>query len=912
MLCALFSVVSFAQEKSPMFKPIKATRTNVQVTPLTGKAITNAARRSAEDIVTPPAGLATEAYTLQATFTAGNSQTDDTRTIQIGIDGTDVYFQGFSHYASEGWVKGTLNAEKTSITLASPQYYGVFNSGGTDYPIYFIYNRYVDDSDDTYPTELVLGYDAASGEITLPTGSNTYFLEGAAAVNEWSCYGYSLIKGIVKGEPVAPEVVVLPDGVVAEPFAMSYKDNNGNDCSTSVNVAVDGNDVYIQKLSSYLPDAWVKGTKNGNNVIFAANQYMGDYAKMQSFFFYSGEATFVYDAETESYSAEGEIFGVLGEQYYDGRYFNPVLKKVVEVAATPANPTITGIEDSSYGDVVVFNVPVTDVNGNGMVGDKLSFQFFVDIEQEISPLTFTPEYFSKLTEPMTVIPFGFTEGYDFYPTYIYLNMPHDTWNKIGIQSTYTGGDEEHKSEITWFTIKEYTKVTIDFNSMDVPTSSQDSDAGDITAATDFTAGSVVLTVSPSTTGTPNRMWGTNDGPQLRMYSGTLTFSVPITKVIKSITFNTNNKWNTGNSADCGTLDGKEWTGNERKVVFTIAGNSQINSINIVTDDYVPTPVEVPEDLETATYIFSAQCVEAGEEEEVPEAYEYQTEVGFDGNDVYFKGLSDNTADMWVKATKNADGKYVIPALQYMGQLSFFGVFVFDYYVTAMDETGNAADIVLDYDADSNKFTTSQKVVLNGALDDWDPYQTFTQVAITKFVEVAATPATPTFESINFVDTEYPSIYCSIPAVGTNGETLNANKLFYTVWVEKNGESQKYTFTAARYADDFDEDVVEVPYKHDGEDLYAYGEIIYFEETLDELATWSKVGIQSIYYGAGERRESDIAWMENGSTDGISDIKADRQNGNAVIYNLAGQRIANGQKPTAKGLYIINGKKVMVK
>jgi hypothetical protein len=37
-----------------------------------------------------------------------------------------------------------------------------------------------------------------------------------------------------------------------------------------------------------------------------------------------------------------------------------------------------------------------------------------------------------------------------------------------------------------------------------------------------------------------------------------------------------------------------------------------------------------------------------------------------------------------------------------------------------------------------------------------------------------------------------------------------------------------------------------------------------------------------------------------------------QNGNAAIYNLAGQRIANGKKPAAKGLYIINGKKVIVK
>ena len=75
------------------------------------------------------------------------------------------------------------------------------------------------------------------------------------------------------------------------------------------------------------------------------------------------------------------------------------------------------------------------------------------------------------------------------------------------------------------------------------------------------------------------------------------------------------------------------------------------------------------------------------------------------------------------------------------------------------------------------------------------------------------------------------------------------------------------------------------------------------------STWTKVGVQSIYYGGGECKKSEIAW---GTLTGISDIKADMQNGNAAIYNLAGQRIANGPKPTAKGLYIINGKKVIVK
>ena len=31
-----------------------------------------------------------------------------------------------------------------------------------------------------------------------------------------------------------------------------------------------------------------------------------------------------------------------------------------------------------------------------------------------------------------------------------------------------------------------------------------------------------------------------------------------------------------------------------------------------------------------------------------------------------------------------------------------------------------------------------------------------------------------------------------------------------------------------------------------------------------------------------------------------------------VFDLQGRRIANGQKPTAKGLYIVNGKKVVIK
>ena len=52
----------------------------------------------------------------------------------------------------------------------------------------------------------------------------------------------------------------------------------------------------------------------------------------------------------------------------------------------------------------------------------------------------------------------------------------------------------------------------------------------------------------------------------------------------------------------------------------------------------------------------------------------------------------------------------------------------------------------------------------------------------------------------------------------------------------------------------------------------------------------------------------ISIYKGGETDGISDVNVNQKNDDAVIYNLRGQRV---ERPT-KGLYIINGKKVVMK
>ena len=45
---------------------------------------------------------------------------------------------------------------------------------------------------------------------------------------------------------------------------------------------------------------------------------------------------------------------------------------------------------------------------------------------------------------------------------------------------------------------------------------------------------------------------------------------------------------------------------------------------------------------------------------------------------------------------------------------------------------------------------------------------------------------------------------------------------------------------------------------------------------------------------------------------VSRLNMTDKDGNVKVYDLQGRKIANGQKPTAKGLYIQNGKKVVNK
>lgn len=111
-------------------------------------------------------------------------------------------------------------------------------------------------------------------------------------------------------------------------------------------------------------------------------------------------------------------------------------------------------------------------------------------------------------------------------------------------------------------------------------SSMESNDGDFNEATTCTVDGIAVTVSAKEEGNPNanRIW--TSSARLRMYSGTLTIQAPEGKQITKIDI-AQKKWNANTKVDNGTIDKTgNWTGSANKVVYSIAGNTQIKTMTV--------------------------------------------------------------------------------------------------------------------------------------------------------------------------------------------------------------------------------------------------------------------------------------------------------------------------------------------
>ena len=378
-------------------------------------------------------------------------------------DGKTVYMQDPISQAIAGtWVKAELSDDGKTLTMPLNQFIIFYDEVG-----YGLMTAWVDVTTDED------GYIVATPNLDIKEATFTIADDGTISlvgstgnVDTFEGSGIGLIydddltwAGYVDWEsvytPFDATPVELPDGAVLEDFSMSYVDNYGNASGKMVKAAVMDNDVYVKGFSSYVPDGVMKGTVSGDKVLFPSDQYIGigssrfmSMMGLDDDYMILDNLVFDYDAATRTMTAS-DILAVVAGLDVQEEYHQPVLAPYYDHAAVPANPSVIDFVDQgelggyNYGS---FNVPTVDTEGNFINTNDLYYRIYFDDDELF---TFGPDEYPQVEEFMTDVPYSYTEGYDFGVGGATIYFYETGFQRVGIQSVFRGGGEEHVSDIVY-------------------------------------------------------------------------------------------------------------------------------------------------------------------------------------------------------------------------------------------------------------------------------------------------------------------------------------------------------------------------------------------------------------------------------------------------------------------------------
>ena len=211
---------------------------------------------------------------------------DGTLSIVFGED-NKVYFQrpvSWSYY--NGWVEGTLEEDGKTITVPMGQYIAytsslemavqvalfTYDSNADTY----VYDPSIEEltytlNDDGTITQNDTDPNIILGTMNRAFGQNFQYLD-----YEWLQAGdYGSVYIPINEQPITP-----PAGLVTENFYLTTAINDGYEWEpykATVAVGIDGDDIWLQGISQFLPSAWIKGTRVGDTFVFPNSQLLGSY-----------------------------------------------------------------------------------------------------------------------------------------------------------------------------------------------------------------------------------------------------------------------------------------------------------------------------------------------------------------------------------------------------------------------------------------------------------------------------------------------------------------------------------------------------------------------------------------------------------------------------------------------------------
>ena len=391
------------------------------------------------------------------------------------VEGTDgnLYIynpisQGYIWFSILPWIKAEPT-DKGTYVVKLPQLY-ILDAGDP----YYAYCMHYDE-DEGMPVVEEEGEIEFTWEDGVLTQLGDKFIGLCDATADWF---YMADQHIVYAPQNDVPITLSDSEYYIQSYTMTYLSDPTDLTKTKdriVDVAIDGNDIYIGYLNDNTPN-YIKGTLANGKATFPTRQYLGvDPYYNGHIYVLTGEA--YVDAETYSspvfnYNLNDEIVFSVDE---DARhivaewpaamitnvgpntlsilndYVGPGLEAFDEVPAVPATPLISAedmtVNTTSGWVALRFTIPTTDVDGYKLNENKLYYNIILDDEV----YTFDPETYIGLSTAMTDIPYNFQDNVNFD---IYINNGRHTvylyttdFEFVGIQSIYTAGGEVNRSEI---------------------------------------------------------------------------------------------------------------------------------------------------------------------------------------------------------------------------------------------------------------------------------------------------------------------------------------------------------------------------------------------------------------------------------------------------------------------------------
>lgn len=312
-----------------------------------------------EQPVMPPKDLNTEVYHLSTANFDGVEWEAYNVDVAMGFDGDDVWLKGLCPYLPEAWVKGTRDGN--TITFPNTQLLGSF-----DMKIYFkcaeldLNTSYMNQKD------MVLTFD---GDDTFTTYDYVFI-----TADRENLYYLNYYQGLTISKH--PDMLVqVPEDLVTKEY--DYDFTSTLDGSTtieeyeSVNIGFWGDEVYIQGLWKYMPEAWVMGKLIDGNLVIDVPQYLGTYEDetgmvypiyLDCFDRTTGELRrqliFNYDETTGIFSNPSDAYGV---SINKTGYLN--VQDIYEAVLIPVASALNDIqEDVATGVVEHFDLQGRRIN----------------------------------------------------------------------------------------------------------------------------------------------------------------------------------------------------------------------------------------------------------------------------------------------------------------------------------------------------------------------------------------------------------------------------------------------------------------------------------------------------------------------------------------------------------------------